>query len=92
MSRFRNWSLLVLSASALTLSACSSSPGNGSSAATTTPTTPPAAGPPTTAPSNTIATIPAADLSPAGTSGTAPTVVVPSDAPPTQLESADPIV
>lgn len=29
------------------------------------------------------------DRSPAGTAGTAPTVVVPSGAPPTQLESAD---
>jgi peptidylprolyl isomerase len=82
MPRFRTWSLLLVSASALTLSACSSSPGTGSSTATT-------ATPPTTGNPNAIAAIPAADFSPAGTSGTAPTVVVPSGAPPTQLESSD---
>jgi peptidylprolyl isomerase len=91
MSRFRNWSLLVLSASALTLSACSSSPSDSSSTATTaTPaTTAPAAGPTTTGNPNAVGTIPAADRSPVGTAGTAPTVVVPTGAPPTQLESAD---
>jgi peptidylprolyl isomerase len=91
MSRFRNWSLLVLSASALALSACSSSPSGSSSTSTT-------AAPATTAPTtgnpnaNAIAAIPPADLSPAGTAGTAPTVVVPTGTPPTQLESADLIV
>jgi peptidylprolyl isomerase len=34
-------------------------------------------------------TIPASDLSPAGTAGAAPTVTVPSGKPPTGLESAD---
>jgi FKBP-type peptidyl-prolyl cis-trans isomerase len=40
----------------------------------------------------TIAKIPAADRSPAGTSGKEPTVVVPPGAPPTKLESSDLIV
>lgn len=94
MSRFRTCSLLLLSASAVALSACSSSPGPGSSTATTAtaPATAPAAGPPTTGNPSTIAAIPAADLSPSGTSGTAPTVVVPTGTPPTQLERADLIV
>jgi hypothetical protein len=39
-----------------------------------------------------VAAIPAADRSPAGTSGTAPMVTVPSGTPPTSLESADLIV
>ena len=52
-------------------------------AGSTTTTVPPTTVPPT------IAAIPAADLSPAGTAGKAPTVVVPSGSPPTQLESAD---
>jgi peptidylprolyl isomerase len=47
-------------------------------AGTTTTTVPP-----------TIGTIPAADLSPAGTAGKAPTAVVPAGSPPTQLETAD---
>jgi peptidylprolyl isomerase len=91
MSRFRTWSLLVLSASALTLSACSSSPSNSSSTATTAAptTTAPTAGPTTTGNPNAVGTIPPADRSPVGTTGTAPTVVVPTGAPPTQLESAD---
>ena len=49
-----------------------------SSTSTTTTTVPP-----------TIGAIPASDLSPAGTAGKAPTVVVPPGSPPTQLESAD---
>ena len=95
MSRLRNWSLLVLGASALALSACSNSPDPASSTTTTSaPATTAPAATPTTAPgqANTVAPIPASDLSPAGTTGTAPTVVVPSDTPPTQLESADLIV
>ena len=62
---------------------------------TTTSTTAPSttsttvAGSTTTTVPPTIGTIPAADLSPAGTAGKAPTVVVPSGSPPTQLESAD---
>ena len=56
-------------------------------APTTTTTT--AAGSTTTTVPATIAAIPAADLSPAGTAGKAPTVVVPPGSPPTTLESAD---
>ncbi len=83
-------------AGALGLSACSSSPSNPSSSNTTTTSSsnsgigPSTTTVPTTAPaSGAIAPIPAADLSPAGTAGTAPTVTVPSGTPPTQLESAD---
>jgi peptidylprolyl isomerase len=88
---FRTWSLAALIglAGALGLASCSSGGNTGSSSATTT-----------TSASNTttsgdagagaaIGTIPAADRSPAGTAGTAPTVTVPSGSPPTQLESAD---
>jgi peptidylprolyl isomerase len=80
-------------AGALGLSACSSSPSNSSSSDTTTSNS--GAGPSTTvtapagSPLHAIAPIPAADLSAAGTAGTAPTVTVPSGTPPTQLESAD---
>jgi len=56
--------------------------------APTTTTTTVAGSTATTVPA-TIAAIPAADLSPAGTAGKAPTVVVPPGSPPTQLESAD---
>jgi peptidylprolyl isomerase len=38
---------------------------------------------------NAIGAIPAADRSPAGTAGTAPTVTVPTGTPPTKLESTD---
>jgi peptidylprolyl isomerase len=80
---------LVL-AGALGLAACSSSPSTSGSATTTT-----GVGPSTTvtappgSPLNAIGAIPAADLSAAGTAGTAPTVTVPSGTPPTKLESAD---
>jgi peptidylprolyl isomerase len=62
---------------------------------TTTSTTAPSttsttvAGSTTTTVPPTIGTIPAADLSPAGTAGKAPTVVVPAGSPPTQLETAN---
>jgi peptidylprolyl isomerase len=39
-----------------------------------------------------IATVPTADRSPVGTAGTAPTITVPTGAPPTTLESSDLIV
>jgi peptidylprolyl isomerase len=82
---------LVL-AGALGLAACSSSPSNSASNTTTT-SGGTGAGPSTTAPpaspADAIASIPAADRSPAGTAGTAPTVTVPSGTPPTQLQSAD---
>jgi peptidylprolyl isomerase len=80
---------LVL-AGALGLAACSSSPSTSGSATTTT-----GVGPSTTvtappgSPLNAIGAIPAADRSPAGTAGTAPTVSVPTGTPPTKLESAD---
>jgi peptidylprolyl isomerase len=107
MPRLRTWSLVALAASALGLAACgNSTPNNaGSGAATTTtttaaPTTTTTAGTPTTtAPSSTpttvgggLAAIPAADRSPAGTSGKQPTVIVPTSAPPTNMEGADLIV
>jgi len=82
-------------AGALGLAACSSSPANSNAANTTTTTK--AATHNTVSPNTVpdgggltaIAPIPAADLSPAGTWGTAPTVTVPSGTPPTSLESAD---
>jgi peptidylprolyl isomerase len=76
--------------------ASSSSPKKPASSTSTTTTTTTAPTSTTTVPSSTTTTvpptigaIPAADLSPAGTAGKAPTVVVPSGSPPTQLESAD---
>lgn len=86
-------SALVL-AGALGLAACSSSPSNSASNTTTT-SGGSGVGPSTTvtappgSPLNAIGEIPAADRSPAGTAGTAPTVTVPSGTPPTHLESAD---
>ncbi len=94
MSRIRNWTLVVLAASALGLTACSSSPSATSASTTTAPTattTPPTSTSGTGA-ASTIATIPVPDRSPAGTTGAAPTVVVPSHSPPSQLETADLIV
>lgn len=79
---------------ALGLAACSSSPSNSASNTTTT-SGGSGVGPSTTvtappgSPLNAIGAIPAADRSPAGTWGTAPTVTVPSGTPPTTLESAD---
>ena len=104
LPHLRPWTLaLVLGAAgAVGLAACSSSPSNTSASsnvastsyntgsgpsATTTTTT--AGGTPTTASSGSIDPIPAADLSPAGTTGTAPTIKIPSGTPPTSLQSAD---
>ena len=96
MSRLRVWPLAVLAASALGLGACGSSTPSASSSSTTASTAgaqPPATTAASTAPtSSVIAPIPSQDRSPAGSSGTAPTVVVPAGSPPTQLESADLIV
>jgi peptidylprolyl isomerase len=70
-------------------------PSSSTSTTTTTSTTAPTTtttavtGTTTTTVPPTIGAIPAADLSPAGTAGKAPTVVVPTGSPPTQLESAD---
>jgi peptidylprolyl isomerase len=86
MSRVSTWSVAVLALAALGLAGCSSS----SSSTTTTTTT---AGTPTTSRNSvTVATIPVKDRSPAGTSGTAPTIEVPPGAPPTRLEETDLIV
>jgi peptidylprolyl isomerase len=88
----------LAAAGALLLAACSSSPPatsssvastshtTGSSDATTTTKAPGASA------LTAIVPIPAADLSPAGTAGHAPTVTVPTGPPPTGLESADLIV
>ena len=87
------WALagLLGAAGALALTACSSTPSNSSSASsssssstTTTRITTPAGGALVA-----IGPIPTTDRSPAGMFGTAPTVTVPSGAPPTSLESAD---
>jgi peptidylprolyl isomerase len=80
MSRFRSWSLLVLTAATLGLAGCSSS--SSSPSTTGAPTT-------TAAP---VVTVPVQSPSPAGTFGTKPTVTVPPGAPPTQLQSTDLIV
>ena len=89
----------LLSAGALVLAACSSSPpATSSNAASTSRTTDssPDATTTTDVPGGSALTaigpIPAADLSPAGTAGHAPTVQVPTGTPPTGLESADLIV
>ena len=98
MSRVRTWSLVVLTASVVGLAGCSSSSSSptttGASSTSTTAASTSTTGAPTstTAASTTVATIPAQDLSPAGTAGQAPSIVVPSGAPPTQLESSDLIV
>ena len=88
----------LAAAGALVLAACSSSPPATSSNAAstshhgqrrcrTTTTKAPGASALTA-----IVPIPAADLSPAGTAGQAPTVTVPTGPPPAGLESADLIV
>lgn len=91
MSRLRTSLLAVLSASAVALAGCSSSPSatTGTTSTTSANSATTSADNDAGAASSTTATIPAEDRSPAGTSGTAPTVVVPPGPPPTQLESAD---
>jgi len=96
MHRVRTLSVAVLAMSILGLAGCSSSPSSsttttsstssGSSSSSTTTTSSSAA---TTA---TYATVPVQARSPAGTSGTQPSVTVPPGAPPTQLEVSDLIV
>jgi len=80
-------------AGALGLAACSSSPSSSSGAGTTSTTTTHRSPSNSTVPDGgalvAIAPIAAADLSPAGTWGTPPTVTVPSGTPPTSLQSAD---
>jgi peptidylprolyl isomerase len=76
----------TLGAAALGLAACSSSPSNSNASATSTSTSTTQAA---ASGGGAIAPIPAADLSPAGSAGTPPTVTVPSGSPPTSLQSAD---
>jgi peptidylprolyl isomerase len=83
MPRLRTWSLVVLTAATLGLAGC------GSSSASSSTTTTGASTATTSSGATTIATIPVADRSPAGTFGTEPTVNVPSGPPPAQLESTD---
>jgi peptidylprolyl isomerase len=86
MPRLHRWSIAGLSLvalGALGLAGCSSS---SSSSTTTTSTAS------SKAPSTTVATVPVSQPAPAGTWGKEPTVVVPSGAPPTQLQSTDLIV
>jgi peptidylprolyl isomerase len=74
-------------AAALALAACGSSPSNSAANSTTTTST---AGTGRGAAADAATTpIPAADLSPAGSASTEPSVTVPSGTPPAQLESAD---
>jgi peptidylprolyl isomerase len=95
MSRVRAWPFVLITAFAVGLAACGSSSPSASTTPSTKATTATTAGvqpATTTAPTtgaSTIAPIPAQDLSPAGTAGSAPTLIVPPGAPPTQLESAD---
>lgn len=72
--------------------ACSSSPSTSSSTVPTEPAGPTTTSQPSGAPSTSVATIPIGEASPAGTFGKRPTVIVPSTAPPTQLEASDLIV
>ena len=84
MNRPRRLLLAGLLAAPLGLAACSS--GSSSSSSTTSTPTSTATSIPV---STQIDPIPATDLSPAGTAGKEPTVVVPSSAPPAHLEVAD---
>lgn len=80
MNRPKALGALGAVALALALAGCSSSMSSSpTTTAASTPTTTKIA----------IGSIPAQDRSPVGTSGTAPTVVVPSGTAPTSLESAD---
>jgi peptidylprolyl isomerase len=92
MKRLGTWSLVLLAGAAIGLAGCGGSSSSSSTTSTTAATTTTTGGSSTTtggSSSSTIATIPVQDRSPAGTSGTAPTVTVPSGTPPTQLESYD---
>jgi peptidylprolyl isomerase len=91
--RFWTLALAIAGAGALGLAACSSSPTTSDGAASTSYNT---GSDPAATTTNPVASalhatlpIPVADLSPAGTFGKAPTVVVPKGTPPTSLESAD---
>jgi peptidylprolyl isomerase len=93
--RVRMLALVFGAAGAFGLASCSSSPSHPSGSATTTSSAATKVTRPTTpgeSPLDAILPIPAADRSPAGTAGKAPTVTVPSGTPPKSLESADLIV
>ena len=98
MHRLRTLALLVVAMSAIGLASCSSSSSSSTTttsttAAPSTTTTVANGGAGTTAPSSTTSSIPpVSEPSPAGTFGTKPTVVVPTGAPPTVLQSSDLIV
>ncbi len=81
--------IVFLTSSNSTNNKSASSTSTTTTTATATTTTTTLAGSTSTTVPATIGAIPAADLSPAGTAGKAPTVVVPAGSPPTQLESAD---
>jgi peptidylprolyl isomerase len=84
--------LMALAAGALVLAACSSSPSSNTSATSSTSSTTTTTGVPGSSALDAIVPIPAADRSPAGTAGQAPTVTIPTGPAPTSLESADLIV
>jgi peptidylprolyl isomerase len=80
-------------AGALVLAACSSSPSpNTSATSSSTASTTTTSSVPGSSALDAIVPIPAADRSPAGTAGEAPTVTIPTGPAPTSLESADLIV
>ena len=89
MSRLSRWSIALVALGSLGLAGCSSSTASSTTTSPPSSTTSSSAATPTTGAAAAVAPIPLADRSPAGTAGTAPTVVVPTSAPPTQLESAD---
>jgi peptidylprolyl isomerase len=80
----------LAAAGALVLAACSSSPSSNTSATSATSATTTSV--PGSSALDAIVPIPAADRSPAGTAGQAPTVTIPTGPPPTHLEGADLIV
>ncbi|MGO9559402.1 MAG: FKBP-type peptidyl-prolyl cis-trans isomerase [Acidimicrobiales bacterium] len=91
MSRLRSWLLVTLCASALALAGCGTAVSALTTAAPAT-TTAPAVVSSGASTGSEITYIPAQDRSPAGSAGTAPTVVVPPGKPPINLETADLIV
>ena len=80
MPKVRTIAVTSVIAAAGLLAGCSSSSSTASSTTTSAPVT--------STPSVAIGTIPAADLSPVGTQGKLPTVVVPTSPPPTTLQVA----
>ena len=80
MSRLRMLTLAGLTVASLGLAACGSSSSSSTSSTSSSSSTTSSAA---------AAAAPVADPSPAGTFGTAPTITVPTGAPPTQLESSD---